>query len=249
MIAAVLALVPLFTPTVLQDPAQARGPSQERIDSAAKALEVAYKDGTPEARVEAIRASVDAVDKKVIDLVAKGLKEKDGKVVAAAVDALGRMRHPDSAKALVSYYNKEKKTLYKDHESELIDLLKAVGRLGDPAGVEVLTDNVAGAVAYPVIQTRFMSLGNIRDAKSIDGILSIVALVGPNTQDRYMDDVRLALMALTGEDRGKDALQWEAWWRDHKKDFEVAREMKPLPDSDRSRWNAFWGIEQKKAGG
>ena len=248
MIAALLALVPLLATPTLQDPAQARGPSPERIDAAAKALETAFKEGSAEARVEAIRASIDAVDKKVIELVAKGLKEKDGKVVAAAVDALGRMRHPESAKALVGYYTKDKKTLYKDHESELIDLFKSIGRQGDPAGIEALTDNVAGAVAYPVIQTRFMALGNIRDAKSIEGILSIVTLVGPNTQDRYMDDVRLALMALTGEDRGKDALQWEAWWRDHKKEFKVAPEMKPLPDADRSRWNAFWGIEEKKQG-
>src|SRR5262245_30100359 len=70
---------------------QGTAPSPERIDAAAKALETAFKEGSADARVEAIRASIDAVDKKVIDLVAKGLKEKDGKVVSAAVDALGRM--------------------------------------------------------------------------------------------------------------------------------------------------------------
>jgi HEAT repeat protein len=243
---ALASFLPVLAPLAPQDPPAQRGPTPERIEAAAKALESAYKDGKPEARVEAIRASVDAVDKKVIDLVARGLKEKDGRVVTAAVDALGRMRHPESTKALVGYYNRDKKTLYKDHESELIDLLKAIGRQGDPAGIEVLTDNVAGAVAYPVIQTRFMALGNIRDARAIEGILSMVTMVGPNTQDRYMDDVRLALMALTGEDRGKDALQWEAWWRDHKKEFKVEPEMKPLPDAERSRWNAFWGLEQKQ---
>ena len=243
---ALASLIPTPAP-ILQE----KGPTPERIEAAVKALETAYKDGKPEQRIEAIRASVDAVDKKVIELVAKGLKEKDGKVVEAAVDTLGRMRHPESAKALVAYYNRDKKTLYKDHESELVDLVKALGRQGDPAGIEVLTDNVAGATGYPVIQARIMALGNIRDAKAVEAILGLTKAVGPNTLDRYMDDVRLALMALTGEDRGKDSLQWEEWWREHKKDYKVAPEMKPLPDAERSRWNAFWGIEEKKeaAGG
>jgi len=243
-----LALASLLPLSALraQEPAAQRGPTPERIEAAAKALEAAYKDGKPEQRVEAIRASVDAVDKKVIDLVAKGTKEKDGRVVAAAVDALGRMRHPESAKALVGYYNRDKKTLYKDHESELVDLLKALGRQGDPSGIEVLTDNVAGATGYPVVQARILALGNIRDARAVEAILGLTKSVGPNTLDRYMDDVRLALLALTGEDRGKDSQQWEEWWREHKKDYQVAPEMKPLPDADRSRWNAFWGLEQKQ---
>lgn len=244
---AVASLLSVPAPLALQGAA----PTPERIEAAAKALETAFKDGKPEQRVEAIRASVDAVDKKVIELVAKGLKEKDGKIVEAAVDVLGRMRHPESAKALVGYYNRDKKTLYKDHESELVDLIKALGRQGDPAGIETLTDNVAGATGYPVIQARIMALGNIRDARAVEAILSLTKAVGPNTLDRYMDDVRLALMALTGEDRGKDSLQWDEWWREHKKDYKVAAEMKPLPDTERSRWNAFWGIEEKKeaAGG
>ena len=245
-LSALLALAALAPLSVAQE----QGPSPERIEAASKALEAAFEEGDAAARAKAIRESVDAVDKRVIGLVAKGLNEKEpAPVVSAAVDTLGRMRHPESAKELVGYYKHQKKKLNKDHEKELVELLQALGRQGDPAGVEVLTDSVSASVGYPVIQARLMALAMIRDVKSVEAVFSLITLVGKNTLDRYMEDVRLSLMALTGEDRGQDSLQWEAWWRENKKGFKVSSEPKALPDAERARWNSYWGIEEKKKEG
>ncbi len=226
-------------------PAQDKPVDPARVEAAVAALEAAYKGGDAAAQVSAIRASVDVVDKRVITLVAKGLKEKDPSVGLAAMDALGRMRHPESASALASCYQREKKELEKN-EDRLVALLKAVGRQGDPAGIEVLIDNPFGAKGYPVIQARFFGLANIRSAKAVDAIFGLLAKVGPNNLDRYIADIRLSLVQLTGEDRGDDSRQWQDWWNEHKKDYTVTAEPKPLPDDMRARWNAFWGIEEKK---
>ena len=159
----------------------------------------------------------------------------------AAVDTLGRMRHPASTAALTGYYKSNRKALT-DDEARLAELLKSIGRLGDPKGVDTLIDKPFSATSYPVIRARFLGLGNIRDTKAIEGLVSIASKVGNRDLDRYMADIRLALVQLTGEDQGDDPRQWGAWWRQNKKGYEVSPEAKPLPLEMRVRWNEYWGI-------
>jgi hypothetical protein len=123
-----------------------------------------------------------------------------------------------------------------------------VGRLGNPKGIDVLIDSPFKSKGYPVIQARFFGLANIRDASAIEALFGLLDKVGNNDLDRYMGDIRLALVQLTGEDRGSDPRQWQAWWRENKKGFEVSPEPKQLPDDLRGRWNAYWGIVEKKEG-
>jgi HEAT repeat protein len=226
-------------------PRQDEGPSPERVQAAVEALESAYKEGDAAAQVAAIRGAVEVVDKRVVDLVAKGL-EKDREVAFAACDALGRMPHPESIKKLDSFYTKEKRNLGKaEAEDGLVAVLKSVGRLGDPKGIDILVDSPFKSKGYPVIQARFFGLANIRDAKAVDALFGLLDKVGNNQLDRYMTDIRLALVQLTGTDRGDDPRQWQAWWRENKKGFEVAPEAKPLPAEMRLRWNEYWGIQEK----
>jgi HEAT repeats len=243
MLAATLTALLLSLPPLAPQDAT---PPPERVEQVVGDLERAFKDGDAAARAAAIQAGVGVVDARVIAQIAKGLKDKDTQVSLAAMDALGRMHHPDAAAALNAYYKRAKKELAKD-EDRLAALLKAVGRQGDPSGIDVLLDSPMSAKGYPVIQARILGLGNIRDAAAVEGVFSLMGLVGKRTADSYMGDIRLALLQLTGEDRGLDPLQWEAWWRDHKKGYELPA-ARPLPDPERARWNAYWGIVEKRAG-
>ena len=242
-----LSLVLALATLLPAGPRQTEGPSPERIEAAVSALEAAYKDGDSATRIAAIRDAVEVVDKKVIDLVAKGLDGKEREVAFAACDALGRMRHPESIKKLGSFYKKEKQHLGKD-EDGLVAVLKSVGRLGDPKGVDLLVDSPFKSKGYPVIQARFFGLANIRDVSSIEALFGLLDKVGNKDLDRYMGDIRLALVQLTGSDRGDDPRQWQEWWRENKKGYEVSPEPEKLPDDLRSRWNAYWGIVEKQEG-
>lgn len=224
------------------------GASRARADAALEALGAAEKGGDAAAYAKAIRESVDAVDKRVIDAIAKGLKSKEAAVAEAAIDTLGRMRDPESTKALTGFYKSHKKALTED-EARLAELLKSIGRLGDPKGIDTLIDSPFSAKSYPVVRARFLGLGNIRDAESIEGLVSLASKVGERDLESYMSDIRLALVQLTGEDMGDDPRQWGAWWREHKKGYEVAPEAKPLPAEMRVRWNEYWGIQEKREGG
>ena len=218
----------------------------ERIEAAVAALEAAAKGDDPAAYAKAIRDSADAVDKRVIEAIGKGLKHKDATVSGAAVDTLGRMRHPESVQALNGYYKSEKKVLTED-EARLAELLKAIGRLGDPKGIDTLVDNPFGARTYPVIQARLLGLGNIRDAKSVEALFGLLEKVAERDLDRYMADIRMALVQLSGQDMGDDPEQWKTWWRDSKKGYEVSPEAKPLPEDMRVRWNEYWGLSEAKS--
>jgi HEAT repeat protein len=242
MPAALLLAIAVLLPT---GPRQEEGPSPERIEAAVEALESAYKEGDNAAQIAALRGAVEVVDKKVVDLVAKGL-EKEREVAFVACDVLGRMRHPESIKKLSSFYAKEKRNLGKaEAEDGLVAVLKSVGRLGDPKGIDILVDSPFKSKGYPVIQARFFGLANIRDAKAVEAIFGLLDKVGNNQLDRYMTDIRLALVQLTGSDRGDDPRQWQAWWRENKRGYEVAPEAKQLPVEMRLRWNEYWGIEEK----
>jgi len=219
-------------------------PTAERVEAAVAELQSAFKDGDAAARIAALKASVDAVDARVVGLVAAGLKDKERSVALVACDSLGRMRHPDSIKALKSFYAGEKKKLGKDEEG-LVAVLASIGRLGDPKGIDVLVDSPFKSTGYPVVQARFLGLANIRSTESVEALFGLLNKVGNLDQDRYMTDIRLALVQLTGEDRGSDPRQWQAWWQENKKGYQIPAEAKELPIEMRLRWNAFWGIEEQ----
>jgi hypothetical protein len=241
-----LACLPASAPAAVRASQDERPVPPERVEAAVAALEAAAKGGDPAAYAKAIRDSADAVDKRVIDAVAKGLDHKDEAVSAAAVDTLGRMQHPESVQALVGHYKSDKKALTED-EARLAELLKAIGRQGSPKGIETLVDSPFSAKTYPVIQARLLGLGNIRDAKSVEALFELLEKVAERDLDRYMADIRLALVQLSGQDMGDDPEQWKNWWRDAKKGYEISPAAKPLPEAMRTRWNEYWGLSEAKS--
>jgi hypothetical protein len=52
-----------------------------------------------------------------------------------------------------------------------------------------------------------------------------------------MPDFRLALVVLTGVDKGTDRQLWINWYGDHKGKVEVPA----VPRELRKRWNSYWG--------
>ena len=245
-LALALTCIPAAAGTATRTPQDERPVTPERVEAAVAALEAAAKGGDAAAYAKAIRESADAVDKRVVDAIGTALKHKDAAVSAAAVDTLGRMRHPESTQALTGYYKSEKKALTED-EPRLAELLKSIGRLGDPKGIETLVDSPFSAKTYPVIQARLMGLGNTRDAKAVGALFELLEKVAERDLDRYMPDIRLALVQLSGQDMGSDPEQWKTWWRDAKKGYEVSPEAKPLPEDMRVRWNQYWGQAEGKS--
>lgn len=239
MLNLILALSLVFP--ALQGPAPV---DPKRIDAAVTELDVAFKSGKTDDRIRAIRAGMLVLDGKVVDGIARGLKDDDATVRRAAIEALGRMRHPHALDALHAFAKSSRDALQKDEELYPATL-RAIARHGSASSIEILVDDPFSQRTYAAVRARILGLGNIRSEKAVEALFDLLSKVGVNQADRHMDDVRLALVHLTGVDNGKDPQLWTKWWRDQKnyKLPETEPEMKRL---DRVAWNEYWDIEPAK---
>ena len=64
-----------------------------------------------------------------------------------------------------------------------------------------------------------------------------------------MSDFRLALVVLTGVDKGTDRQLWSNWYGDNKAKIVVAAVPPELPPDLRKRWNSYWGVADERAKG
>ena len=228
-----------------QDPP--RPPEPERIAAAVSLLEAAFKTGEMADRIGAIRGGSEVLDARVVAWIAKGLKVKEPAVRVEAIEALGRMPHPDSLAALQNYYRVEKKRLRKD-PSLLPRVLNALSAQGNPSAIDILLDDVQAQMVDRTLRARFYGLARIRSEQSIEAVFDLMKLVGFIEIYTYAEDFRLALVVLTGEDLGRNHDSWHAWWNANRKTFEVDPRMPKLQGGDWTRWSDYWGLPAKQPG-
>jgi hypothetical protein len=233
---------PLFAGPA-QEPAPK--PDAKKVEAAVEEVTTALKDGkTPEERVAAIKKNRDVVDAKVVAAIEKGFKDKSQDVQAAAIDALGRMDHPDALEALHKLLKSDKQRL-KDDEKLLPLLIKSIGRHGSEKSVDLISDDPFSQRTFPAIQARVMSLGNIRSKKSLEALFDLMKKAGERQVNDYMLMLRQSLIRLTGQDQGPDSAMWQKWWQDNKAKFEVPKEVPKMPEIAEKAWNEYWEIAPK----
>jgi hypothetical protein len=225
-------------------PAQDDVPSKEQVAETVALLEKAYDKGDSAERIAALQRAAEVLDAEVIELVGKGMRDKDPEVQKAAIESLRFMRHPEALKELHACYKRDKK-LVKDEELGGA-LLKAIGQHGSESSIPILTDSPFGTPNHAAIQARILGLGNIRSNESVEELMAMMGKVGRRNVYSYMDDFRLALMRLTGEDHGKSSELWVRWWNGAKKTLEVTPEAPRMREPDQKRWDYFWGNETRR---
>lgn len=236
-----LLALPLALPAAFQD---SKPVDPQRIESAVTELDTAFKTGKSEDRVRAIRASFEVLDGKVIDGIGRGLRDSDDTVRRAAVEALGRMRHPRALEVLHGFVRASREALQKDEEL-FPATLRAIARHGSPSSIEILIDDPFSMRSNGAIRARVLGLGNIRSEKAVEALFDLMKKVGLRRADNYMDEIRLALVHLTGEDQGKDPEMWNKWWRDQKH-YKLPEAPPVLTKLDQIAWNTYWDIRPDK---
>ncbi len=219
-------------------------PDTKRVEATVAELDRAFKGGKAEDKIRAIRAAMEVPDGKVIEGIARGLKDDDPTVKRGTVEALGRMRHPAALETLHGFVRGSRASLQKDEEL-FPATLRAIARHGDPTSIDILVDEPFSQRNYPTIRARILGLGNIRSEKSVEALFGLIQKVGVNAVDRHMDDVRLALVKLTGVDQGKNPELWAKWWREQK-NYKLPEIIPELKRVDRVAWNEYWDIHPPK---
>jgi hypothetical protein len=169
-------------------------------------------------------------------------------VQLTAVEMLGWEKDKHALKQLHRMFNRDR-SLNKDDEV-YSELLKAIGRSGDPSSVDVLTENIfKGGLSYAAGRARILGLANIRTSESVDELFQAMRL-GGNGRDRrggvdarprFAEDMRLALTVATGEDLGTDKEAWLSWWQKNKKTFKISPKRPSIAPELRARWESYWG--------
>ncbi len=223
-------------------PAQETPPSPELVARTVTELTTALTKGDKDEKTRALQAASRVNAPEVIKLVARGFKDDENEVKAATIQALRFLDHED-ALALLHRALASDRAIKKD-EALTASLIKAIGQHADPSSVRVLSKDAFETKNYAAIRARVLGFGKIRTRESLEALLDLMKVTGQHTIDRYMGDFRLSLMVLTGTDRGPSSAQWQRWWQDHKKTFEVAPEPALLPRPQALQWANFWGNEE-----
>jgi hypothetical protein len=222
-------------------------PDPKRVEAAVEQLEAAFKKGDTTDKSLAIQDNAEIYDKRVVSLIAKGLKDKEEIVQFASIEALRHSEHGEALKALHSTAKRDKKMRKKP--VLFAALIRAIGQHGSPDSIEILGDDLWAPADRTVIKARIFGLGNIRTKESVEELIAMMRKAGRRKVQPVMEDFRLALIVLTGEDQGKSQPKWTEWWNDVKKSIEIREETYSLPKSLQVKWDRFWGIEKEKKDG
>jgi hypothetical protein len=213
----------------------------EAIESAARS-----KGGDEAAVIAAIDAGRRIVDPSVVIAVAKTLDGRSYAVRGAALDALGRMPHELALRVLHETYRRDRSI--RDDEHLLPKLLKAIGRHADRSSIEILADRPLQNLSREVGTARLYGLARVRHVDSVEAIMKLMTLGGsprpsggpPSGGARFLEEKRIALCVLTGEDHGASKEAWLAWWRKAKRGYRVSDSMPRVPPLVRETFEEYW---------
>jgi hypothetical protein len=228
--------VPALRVAAPQTPARKDAPTAAEV---AENLRAAFESGSAPQRVLALRSSAAHPDAAVVAQARRGLGDRDLEVRLAAYDALGRNTHAKAFEALLEHHRDRRKEL-RTLDRDLPALLTALARRGDARALAPLGDDVQAQRLVPTIRARMLGFARIRDKASIEALIKLVDQVGFVDMHNHLEDFRLAMVVLSGVDRGRSVDAWRAWWNGVKQEFAPAERMAELSAQDAARWRDFW---------
>lgn len=220
-----------------QDPER---PTPEQVRAALAALEEGLASPEGAERTAAIRENAKVDVPAVVAKIADALDDRNGDVRLEAIDALGRSRRESALEALLAHH-KEHRVELRKQERVLPRLLTAIARHGDARALGPLTDDVQAQMLSATLRARILGIANVRTKAAVDALVALAGKVGFVEMHNHAEDFRLAMLVLTGVDKGRSIDAWKAWWKAERETFTVSEERPALAPGDAARWSEFWG--------
>ena len=196
----------------------------------------------PDAEASAIRVLGVVGGAAVIPPLAKQLTEGKASSRRAVIQALGSIRRPESAAALVQFYPKA-------NDAEKVDILGMLSVHPHPEAVALMISEMDNLKAFPAVRRRAaLSLGNLRAPQGIAPLVkvllntaesegmritcaqslsnftdrddaAIAGLIGALADKKIAEEASLALARMTRRYFGADKDKWTQWfqqWREER---------------------------------
>ena len=239
MLPLMLSLLLLGAP---QDPPKPpEPPSPERVEQALEELEESLEHGSVEEQVRRLTEASEVPCKEMALQLRKSLKSKSPKLVAAALQGLRWMRHPSALEVLHKAHASEK-SLLRD-ASQHLALIKSIAQHGDKSSIRLLSQEIFAHKDGKIVQAHIYGLGMIRHKDSLEALFKLMSSNAPKKVQQHMVLLRTSLMMLTGEDKGPRMEEWQDWWREQEKGFEMQPRSKLIPRKILDHWTRYWGLD------
>lgn len=216
-------------------------PSRETVEAALEDLEEAFESDESEVRAAAVERNSLVDHPDVIEFLLDSFDDESEEVVAQCIGALRWLEHPDALEGLHAKLRRDKR-LRRNHEL-YASLIQAIGQHASEDSIELLKDDLFKIEERAVVRARVLSLAHIRTPDALEAVMGAMKKAGERKVRPYMPEFRLALMVLTGVDRGLAQQEWVDWWNDNKREFELPEEAPSLPRTQSQQWNRFWGYD------
>lgn len=223
--------------SVADEKAEAVEPARAKL--AIAELDRALRSTDKNLKLKAIQLHGAIADADVARLLGRGARDKEPDIQGAAIQALRWLEHADAVKELHAVARSEK-GLRKDPVG-YARLLQAIGQHGDASSISLLVDDVATVPDYVVVQARILSLGRIRTVAAVEALLELMKVTSAQRIQNLMPDFRLALVRLTGVDKGQSQPLWQEWWNAERVKLRIAAEPAELSLELQARWDSYWG--------
>ena len=212
-------------------------------EEAIAGLEAAKKAKNPLDLALALEVFGSIEGKAVVKFVSKLLKDKDDGIRLEAIKALRWNPHPDATKELVK--QKKNKKITENRECG-VEYIYALGQKGGSKCLDILTDGLRYTAADGIKQ-RIQAIGRIRDIDSVEALMSLMTS-GKGRRDSApnMNDLRVSLKVLTGEDLGRKSIDWIQWWNKNRKSLKISAEPWPLDKRQQFQWDKLWASPKEK---
>jgi len=146
-------------------------------------------------------------DPTAIPALKKALKDKELKVVKAALEGLNLMQAPDISRSLLD-------ELSDSQEEVRANSASALGGFHDPAVGAALLQAVH---KDPSMKVRVAALGALPNASGFGAFApALGVLKDPHASAELKAKAATALQSLTGQDFGENAASWAGWWERNK---------------------------------
>ena len=216
---------------------------------AAKKIGIAVKEA-PAPAIDLLQRYGQIADTKVVREVGRALRHKDTDVQAAALHAL-RFNEHESVVAELIKHRRNKRLV--EHHVLGAEYYLALGQHGDLKALPIIKFNLKSARSRDKVTTaRILALGKMRTRASVDTLIDLFRTARGGSRN----NVRLSLVALTGEDLGGGWVAWARWWAKARRGFKVDKTEPKMSDRLAKDWGKVWAekkpvkpAQTAKAGG
>jgi HEAT repeat protein len=183
------------------------------------------EDQEYETRMEGLKEAKTVDDLKMIPALGKLLKAPEKAVRIAAIEDLGARASVETRKKAATVLCERLKPLDalldKDpsQKDEVIAVAHALHDLAQPSSIEALLSGIDANSDLDVVEARAMAVGNIPDAKAIEGLIDYMSR-GRRGGGGHGGRLSKALRYATGATVADDPDAWRAWWKVAKTHFD-----------------------------